>query len=72
MSFAGYEPTVEKSHCSCRISKGNVAPKAIRYWSDRVMVIWRDWKGLSDTVLKMGHRVAEVICKKAPCQMLFE
>lgn len=32
----------------------------------------RDWNGLSDTVLKVGHSVAEVICKKAPCQMRFE
>lgn len=36
------------------------------------MVILRDWNGLSNTVLKMGHSVAEVICKKAPCQMQFE
>lgn len=32
----------------------------------------RDWNGLSDTVLKVGHSVAEVICKKAPCRMRFE
>lgn len=37
-----------------------------------MMVMLRDWNGLSDTVLKVGHSVAEVICKKAPCQMRFE
>lgn len=26
-----------------------------------MMVVLRDWNGLSDTVLKVGHSVAEVI-----------
>lgn len=37
-----------------------------------MMVMLRDWNGLSDTVLKVGHIVVEVICKGAPCQMRFE
>lgn len=72
LSFGGYELTVKSSCCSCKIFKGNVAPKAIRCWSDRVMVMLRDWNDLSDTMVKVGHSVAEVICKGAPCQMRFE
>lgn len=31
-----------------------------------------DWNGLNDTALKDGHNVAEVICNRAPCQVLFD
>lgn len=56
LSFAGYELSGESSRCSCRISKGNVAPKAIRCLSDKVIMMLRDWNGLSDTVLRVGHK----------------
>lgn len=37
-----------------------------------VIVMLRDRNDLSDTTVNVGHSVAEVICKGAPCQMRFE